>query len=264
MESIMKNVGMCLDLGENGTATAYGEWDLERKQSFIQSILGGVGMNAIVREDGGFGGVRRMCAECCMCGATYEGYGHNAQPIYDARCCDDCNALVIIGRLNLCEKGDDIYEHIHKTIEKFPSQKHFIWTALKKKVKSFSKRGGSGATLDFNPVKVVAEANKKRQRDEAERLRRQKECEERTAKLREERERLERIEAERKAQDEEDKKKREEDFERRLKALEIKEQERKEEEKREKERKAKEAEARKAKKEAEKAEKQKKFEGKRK
>ncbi|ALN97678.1 hypothetical protein [Dishui lake virophage 1] len=203
-----------------------------------------------------------------MCGATYEGYGHNAQPIYDARCCDDCNALVLIGRLNLREKGDDLYEHIHKTIEKFPSQKHFTWTALKEKVKSFSKSGRSGAKMDFNPVKVVAEASEKRQRDEAnqekERLRRQKEREERTAKLREERERLERIEAERKAKDEEDRKKREEDFERRLKALEIKEQERKEEEKREKERKAKEAEERKAKKEAEKAEKQKKFEGKRK
>lgn len=258
----MKNVGMCLDLGGEGEGYVFGDWDLERKQEFLQSILGGFGMKASVREDGGFGGVVK--AECCMCGATYEGHGHNAQPIYNARCCDDCNALVLIGRLNLRERGDDLYEYIHKTIEKFPSQKHFTWTALKEKVKSFSKRGRKGATLDFNPVQVLHEASQKRQDEEKLQKKRIEMCKERAKRMREEEERLAKIEEERKARDEEDKKKREEDFERRLKALEIKEQERKEEEKREKERKAKEAEERKAKKDAEKAEKQKKFEGKRK
>ncbi|ALN97677.1 hypothetical protein [Dishui lake virophage 1] len=61
MESIMKNVGMCLDLGGEGKGYVFGEWNLERKQEFLQSILGGFGMKANVREDGGFGGV--MCAE---------------------------------------------------------------------------------------------------------------------------------------------------------------------------------------------------------
>ena len=260
----MKNIGMCacLDLGGEGKGYVFGEWNLERKQEFIQSILDGFGVKANVREDGGFGGVVK--AECCMCGETYKGYGHNAQPIYNARCCDDCNALVLIGRLNLRERGDDLYEHIHKTIENFPSQKRFIWTALKEKVKSFKKNGRSGAKLDFNPVAVVAEADKKRRRDEARQQKEREEEKERYWRMCEERERLAKIEAERKARDEEETKMRQEDFERRLKALEIKEQERKEEEKREKERKAKEAEERKAKKDAEKAEKQKKFEGKRK
>lgn len=244
---------MCLDLGEDGTATAYGEWDLERKQEFIQSILGG--------------GNKKKENEkhiCCMCEATYRGYGHNAQPIYNARCCDDCNALVLIARLNLREKGDDIYEHIHLTIQKFPSQKSFTWTALKEKVKSFRKGGRQGARLDFVPVQVVAEASEKRRRDEAREEREFEAKEQEYWRRREERERQAKIDEERKVRDAEEDKKRQEDFERRLKALEVKEQERKEEEKREKERKAKEAEERKAKKDAEKAEKQKQFQSKRK
>lgn len=268
----MKNVGMCLDLGGEGEGYVFGDWNLERKQEFIQSILGGFGMKAKVREDGGFGGVRRMYAECCMCGATYEGHGHNAQPIYDDECCDGCNALVMYARMGVLN-AEEIKE---KIISHFKNQKHFIWRSLKDGMLKLKKGD------HFHPIDIIRKASEKRIREEEnhekERLRRQKEREERTKKMREERERLEerakrmreeeerlaKIEEERKARDEEDKKKREEDFERRLKALEIKEQERKEEEKREKERKAKEAEERKAKKDAEKAEKQKQFQSKRK
>ena len=207
----MKNVGMCLDLGGEGKGYVFGEWNLERKQEFLQSILDGFGVKANVREDGGFGGVVK--AECCMCGATYKGYGHNAQPIYNARCCDDCNALVLIGRLNLREKGDDIYSHIHTTIQKFPSQKSFTWTALKEKVKSFSKGGRSGATLDFNPVKVVAEASEKRRRDEKRQEREFEAKEQEYWRRREERERQEKIEAERKAKKEAEKAEKQKKFE---------------------------------------------------
>ena len=36
---------------------------------------------------------------CSICNENIEGFGHNAQPINDGRCCDDCNTLVIIERI---------------------------------------------------------------------------------------------------------------------------------------------------------------------
>lgn len=33
---------------------------------------------------------------CSICGKKYEGYGNNAQPINDGRCCDYCNSTVVI------------------------------------------------------------------------------------------------------------------------------------------------------------------------
>jgi hypothetical protein len=36
---------------------------------------------------------------CSICNNNIEGFGHNAQPINDGRCCDDCNNLVIIERI---------------------------------------------------------------------------------------------------------------------------------------------------------------------
>lgn len=251
MEAIMKNVGICLDMGEDGTAVAYGEWDLERKQDFIASILGGGKKKKAQPE---------MWLECCMCGEkTRDRESHNARPIYEDRCCEDCNSLVLTARMGLLP-AEEIKE---KIISHFKSQKHFIWRSLRDGMLKL-KKGDY-----FNPIDIIRKASEKRIRDEEnhekERLRRQKEREERTKRLREEEERLERIEEERKVRDAEETKKRQEDFEARLKALEVREAERKEEEKREKERKAREAEERKAKKEAEKAEeRKKKFEGKRK
>lgn len=43
--------------------------------------------------------------KCSICGIMYDGYGHNAQPINDGRCCNSCNELVTTRRLN-----DAIYE----------------------------------------------------------------------------------------------------------------------------------------------------------
>lgn len=34
--------------------------------------------------------------ECCLCGKEYEGYGNNAQPVCDGRCCDHCNLSIVI------------------------------------------------------------------------------------------------------------------------------------------------------------------------
>lgn len=38
---------------------------------------------------------------CCLCGRTVSGYGNNAQPLADGRCCDDCNRKVILARLKV-------------------------------------------------------------------------------------------------------------------------------------------------------------------
>ena len=36
---------------------------------------------------------------CSICNEKIEGFGNNAQPINDGRCCDECNNLVIIERI---------------------------------------------------------------------------------------------------------------------------------------------------------------------
>lgn len=33
---------------------------------------------------------------CDLCGAGYEGFGHNAAPLVEGRCCDDCNTLRVL------------------------------------------------------------------------------------------------------------------------------------------------------------------------
>ena len=35
---------------------------------------------------------------CTICGRAYEGYGNNAAPVTDGRCCDECNTTVVIPR----------------------------------------------------------------------------------------------------------------------------------------------------------------------
>lgn len=33
---------------------------------------------------------------CSICGFKYEGYGNNAEPINDGKCCDTCNIMRVI------------------------------------------------------------------------------------------------------------------------------------------------------------------------
>jgi len=42
-----------------------------------------------MREEGG-GGI------CSICGDTFEGFGNNADPINNGRCCDDCNVNHVV------------------------------------------------------------------------------------------------------------------------------------------------------------------------
>jgi len=34
--------------------------------------------------------------KCCLCGNKIEGYGNNAQPLKDGRCCDFCDTIKVI------------------------------------------------------------------------------------------------------------------------------------------------------------------------
>jgi hypothetical protein len=36
--------------------------------------------------------------QCSICGQNYEGYGNNAQPVNDGRCCDKCNVTIVVPR----------------------------------------------------------------------------------------------------------------------------------------------------------------------
>lgn len=242
MEQLLKNVGVCLDMGEDGSATAYGEWDEERRADFISSILGG--------------GNKKKAQEvhtCCMCEEKYKGFGNNARPVYEGRCCDGCNLVV----LN-CRAGAFRPESFTEMFELFPSQKKYVYRDLKTLFKTAHKG------QHINIKEVLLAGMKRREREEEKQRKDWVDRMERHMRMVEENKRLEALEEERKARDEEETKKRQEDFEMRVKALEVKEAQRKVEEKREKEERAKKAEEKKAQREAERAEKQKKFEGKRK
>ena len=34
--------------------------------------------------------------KCCICGLEFEGFGNNAEPIKEGRCCDKCNEYIVI------------------------------------------------------------------------------------------------------------------------------------------------------------------------
>jgi hypothetical protein len=245
MEQLMRNIGMCVDAGvdvgpgdtfinlDGEGAKVYGEWDEERRASFISSILGG----GDKKKD-------EKVIECCMCGdKVKDRKSHNARPVYDGRCCWDCNQLVYLARRTSQEEGGrDLYAEVHLMNESFPSTRKWGWNVLKNHIKSFKERAGA-RVMAFCPIEVIQKANKDRMRAEEKEKKDREERKERYWKMIEEQERLAKIEEERKVRDAEETKKREEDFELRLKALEVKEAQRKEEEKREKEEKAKKAES---------------------
>jgi hypothetical protein len=42
---------------------------------------------------------------CSICGKDYVGFGNNAAPLNDGRCCDDCNARFVVPlRLKMARK----------------------------------------------------------------------------------------------------------------------------------------------------------------
>jgi hypothetical protein len=36
---------------------------------------------------------------CSICGEDYQGWGNNAYPVNEGRCCNDCNTIVINHRI---------------------------------------------------------------------------------------------------------------------------------------------------------------------
>ena len=42
---------------------------------------------------------------CSVCGDKYTGFGNNAEPINDGRCCDNCNGIVIEHRMANYRRG---------------------------------------------------------------------------------------------------------------------------------------------------------------
>lgn len=36
--------------------------------------------------------------KCSICGKEFTGWGNNAMPVNDGRCCDHCNSTVVIPR----------------------------------------------------------------------------------------------------------------------------------------------------------------------
>ncbi len=34
--------------------------------------------------------------KCCLCGKEAGKFGHNAQPLKDGKCCNDCNSTKVI------------------------------------------------------------------------------------------------------------------------------------------------------------------------
>ncbi len=57
--------------------------------------------------------------KCCICGANYGRYGNNAEPVASGRCCNDCNAEVIIpARISMMFGAENsTYESVMVMIE---------------------------------------------------------------------------------------------------------------------------------------------------
>ena len=41
---------------------------------------------------------KSLTRRCTICGRTYYGYGHVAEPVAPGRCCDECNAQHVVPR----------------------------------------------------------------------------------------------------------------------------------------------------------------------
>ena len=39
--------------------------------------------------------------KCSICNEDFDGFGNNAEPVNDGRCCDNCNNLVTATRLKI-------------------------------------------------------------------------------------------------------------------------------------------------------------------
>ncbi len=64
--------------------TSYSGFDV---QDYFAELIDGKGINLVPTD-----------YRCCLCGTTFEGYGHNPAPLTDdvrMRCCDACNRTFV-------------------------------------------------------------------------------------------------------------------------------------------------------------------------
>lgn len=61
---------------------------------------------------------------CSICNEKYEGFGNNAQPINDGRCCDACNQEVIYQRFQMIVEGVD-FDEVDKLRKKLRTKETF-------------------------------------------------------------------------------------------------------------------------------------------
>lgn len=55
---------------------------------------------------------------CAVCGGLYKWNGNNPEPFFKGRCCDDCDVLIIVGRMLMAFKEENNIENIKKQIQK--------------------------------------------------------------------------------------------------------------------------------------------------
>lgn len=60
---------------------------------------------------------------CCLCGKEFEGHGHNAQPLADGKCCDDCVHDVNVARI---QERSGCKEYLPRAIEKISKERGIL------------------------------------------------------------------------------------------------------------------------------------------
>jgi len=91
------------ELLEDGMAFGYVQGLYDEAGYFDTTELDSISNVWRINEDDlAISGRRRATEDeqiCSLCGRGYHGYGHNAQPLSNGRCCDPCNVDVVASRL---------------------------------------------------------------------------------------------------------------------------------------------------------------------
>jgi len=70
----------------------------------------------------------KKTGKCCFCGSAYDFYGNNPDPVdtrKGARCCDACNANIVIpARLTRAEEDDPGALNVFLNITRMLAQDH--------------------------------------------------------------------------------------------------------------------------------------------
>jgi hypothetical protein len=53
---------------------------------------------------------------CSICQRAFAGFGNNAQPVNDGRCCDECNQRVVLGDMDE-DMVWDVFEQLNQQLK---------------------------------------------------------------------------------------------------------------------------------------------------